>query len=62
MIEMYERDAVFIAPDLDISTLLNKGYSDEEIEIEILKIDDEKPNNQEVQTVGFQSRIYRGFA
>jgi hypothetical protein len=47
MIEMYERDSVFIAPDLDISDLLNKGYTDEEIEIEILKIDDDKPKNQE---------------
>ena len=33
MIEMYERDSIFIAPDLDISDLLNKGYTDEEIEI-----------------------------
>jgi hypothetical protein len=46
MIEMYERDNVFIAPDLDISDLLNKGYTDEEIEIEILKIDDDKPKNK----------------
>ena len=38
MIEMYERDSIFIAPDLDITDLLNKGYSDEEIELEILKL------------------------
>ena len=47
MIEMYEkRDSIFIAPDLDITDLLNKGYSDEEIELEILKIDDEKPKKK----------------
>ena len=57
MIEMYERDSVFIAPDLDISDLLNKGYTDEEIEIEILKIDDDKPKNKKFK----QSEFKRGF-
>lgn len=57
MIEMYERDSVFIAPDLDISDLLNKGYTDEEIEIEILKIDDEKPKNKKFN----QSEFKKGF-
>jgi superfamily II DNA/RNA helicase len=57
MIEMYERDSVFIAPDLDISDLLNKGYTDEEIEIEILKIDDEKPKNKKFK----QSEFKKGF-
>lgn len=42
MIEMYERDNIFIAPDFDISDLLNKGYSDEEIEMEILSVNEEK--------------------
>ncbi len=57
MIEMYERDSVFIAPDLDISDLLNKGYTDEEIEIEILKIDDDKPKNKKFK----QSEFKKGF-
>lgn len=57
MIEMYERDSVFIAPDLDISDLLNKGYTDEEIEIEILKIDDDKPKNKKFN----QSEFKKGF-
>ncbi|MFZ4107032.1 helicase-related protein [Flavobacterium sp.] len=57
MIEMYERDSVFIAPDLDISELLNKGYTDEEIEIEILKIDDENPKNKKFN----QSEFKKGF-
>lgn len=54
MIEMYERDSVFIAPDLDISDLLNKGMTDEEIEIEILKIDDDKPKNRVFKQVDFR--------
>ena len=54
MIEMYERDSVFIAPDLDISDLLNQGKSDEEIEIEILKIDDEKPKNKKFKKTDFK--------
>lgn len=37
MIDMYERNSIFIAPDLDITEFLNKGMSDEEIEFEILK-------------------------
>jgi len=57
MIEMYERDSVFIAPDLDISDLLNKGCTDEEIEIEILKIDDDKPKNKKFK----QSEFKKGF-
>ena len=32
MIDMFERDKVFIAPDLDINMLLESGLSDEEIE------------------------------
>lgn len=57
MIEMYERGNIFIAPDLDISDLLNKGLTDEEIEIEILKIDDDKPKNKKFK----QSDFKRGF-
>lgn len=60
MIEMYERDSVFIAPDLDISDLLNKGYTDEEIEIEILKIDDEKPKNKKFKQVDFKAGFIEG--
>jgi superfamily II DNA or RNA helicase len=60
MIEMYERDSVFIAPDLDISDLLNKGYTDEEIEIEILKIDDEKPKNRKFKKADFKKGFIEG--
>ncbi len=60
MIEMYERDSVFIAPDLDISDLLNKGLSDEEIEIEIFKIDDEKPKNRKFSQKDFNKGFIEG--
>jgi superfamily II DNA or RNA helicase len=60
MIEMYERDSIFIAPDLDISDLLSKGYTDEEIEIEILKIDDEKPKNRKFKQADFRKGFIEG--
>lgn len=59
MIEMYERDNIFIAPDLDISDLLNKGYTDEEIEIEIFKIDD-KPKNKKFKQSDFKVGFIEG--
>ena len=60
MIEMYERDNIFIAPDLDITDLLNKGYTDEEIEIEILKIDDDKPKNKKFKQADFKKGFIEG--
>lgn len=60
MIEMYERDSIFIAPDLDISDLLNKGLTDEEIEIEIFKIDDEKPKNKKFKRTDFKKGFIEG--
>ncbi len=60
MIEMYERDSVFIAPDLDISDLLNKGMTDQEIEIEILKIDDDKPKNRVFKREDFKDGFIEG--
>lgn len=60
MIEMYDRDNIFIAPDLDITDFLNKGFSDEEIEIEILKIDEEKPKNRRFQRSDFKQGFIEG--
>lgn len=60
MIEMYERDTIFIAPDLDITDLLNKGYTDEEIEIEIFKIDDDKPKNKKFKQADFKKGFIEG--
>jgi superfamily II DNA/RNA helicase len=60
MIKMYERDNIFIAPDLDISDLLNQGKTDEEIEIEIFKIDDEKPKNKKFKQADFKKGFIEG--
>jgi len=60
MIEMFERDNIFIAPDLDISEMLNQGMSDEEIEIEVLKIDDEKPKNKKFKQTDFKKGFIEG--
>jgi len=60
MIEMYERDSIFIAPDLDISDLLSHGKTDEEIEIEILKIDDDKPKNKKFKQSDFKKGFIEG--
>ncbi|MEN5231878.1 helicase-related protein [Sphingobacterium faecium] len=60
MIKMYERDSIFIAPDLDISKYLNSGMSDEEIELEILKIDDDKPKNKKFKQSDFKSSFIEG--
>lgn len=45
MIQMFENDKVFIAPDLNINKLLDEGLSNEEIETKILEISDIKPGN-----------------
>lgn len=60
MIEMYERDNVFIAPNLDISYYLNNGFTDEEIEIEILKIDEDKPKNKKFKQADFKKGFIEG--
>jgi superfamily II DNA/RNA helicase len=60
MIEMYERNNIFIAPDLDISNMLNSGLTDEEIEIEILKIDDLNPKNKKFKQSDFKSGFIEG--
>lgn len=45
MIDMFNRDKVFIAPDLDINNLLETGLSDEEIEEKLNAKAEENPKN-----------------
>jgi superfamily II DNA/RNA helicase len=45
MIEMFNNDKIFIAPDIDINKLFDKGYSYEEIEKEIESLNEENPRN-----------------
>lgn len=45
MIEMFENDKVYIVPDGDINKMLDKGFSTEEIENEIKRLNEENPKN-----------------
>lgn len=45
MIEMFENDKVFIAPDLNVNDLMEKGISFEDIEQMILEMNIENPRN-----------------
>lgn len=54
MIEMFDKNKVFIAPDTDVNKLLDKGWSDEEIENEIERISEEKPKNQTFKSKDFK--------
>lgn len=51
MIEMFENDRVFIAPDLDINKLLEEGFSYDEIEA---KINEKGGNNREFKRSDFK--------
>lgn len=45
MINMFENDRVFIAPDLDINNLYAQGYDDDEIEEKLQQKAEENPKN-----------------
>lgn len=45
MIGMFNNDKIFIAPDLDIEEFYEKGLTDEEIEIELTKAQEDNPKN-----------------
>ena len=46
MITMFENDKIFIAPDTNVNKLLDKGWSEEDIEKEIERLSEENPKNQ----------------
>lgn len=60
MIDMFNKNKVFIAPDLNISKLLDDEYSDDEIEIKILEMQDEKPGNRIFESADFQDVFLTG--
>ena len=45
MIDMWENDKIFIAPDMDINLLYDKGYSDDEIEEKLNEKAEKNPKN-----------------
>lgn len=54
MIEMFENDRVFVAPDLDINKLLEEGLSYDQIEA---KINDKGGNNKEFKKSAFDKKF-----
>lgn len=54
MIEMFENDRIFIAPDLDINKLLEEGFSYDQIEA---KINKKGGNNKEFNTSAFDEKF-----
>ena len=58
MIDMFDNDRVFIAPDLDINKLLEEGWSYDEIEAKIAKINDKGGNNKEFSSSSFKKEFY----
>lgn len=54
MIEMFENDKVFIAPDTNVNKLLDKGWSEEEIEKEIERLSEENPKNHTFKADDFK--------
>ncbi len=60
MINMFAKDKVFIAPDLDINKLILEEYDDEEIEEKILEISEEKPGNKTFRSKDFEKEFIEG--
>jgi superfamily II DNA/RNA helicase/HKD family nuclease len=54
MIEMFENDKVYIAPDTNVNKLLDKGWSEEDIEKEIERLSEENPKNQTFKSADFK--------
>jgi superfamily II DNA or RNA helicase len=54
MIEMFEKNKIFIAPDTNINKLLDKGWSEEDIEKEIVRLSEENPKNQTFKSSDFK--------
>lgn len=57
MIDMFNRDKVFIAPDLDINNLLESGYTDEEIEEKLNAKAEDNPKNSVFQADDFKAEF-----
>lgn len=54
MLDMFNRDKVFIAPDLDINNLLESGYTDEEIEEKLNAKAEDNPKNSVFKAEDFE--------
>ena len=59
MINMFENDKVFIAPDLDINHLYDLGLSDDEIEERLNQKSEDNPKNQVFKADDFDSEFIK---
>jgi len=60
MIEMFEKNKVLIAPDLNINELIEKGFSMDEIEELIIQISIENPKNNVFASSDFEDEFLIG--
>lgn len=60
MIEMFENDKVFIAPDLNVNQLIEKGFTMEEIEELIMEMGIENPKNNIFSEEDFEPEYLEG--
>ena len=54
MIKMWENDRIFIAPDMDINSLYEQGYTDDEIEEKLNEKAEDNPKNAVFKRNDFQ--------
>lgn len=59
MLDMFNRDKVFIAPDLDINNLLESGYTDEEIEEKLNAKAEDNPKNSVFKAEDFKPEFIK---
>lgn len=55
MIEMFNKGKIYVAPDAKINDLIDKGWTDEEIEERILELSIENPKNQIFSPADFKT-------
>ena len=58
MIDMWEKDRIFIAPDMDINLLYEKGLSDDEIEEKLNEKAETNPKNAVFSQKDFKPKYY----
>lgn len=59
MIEMFENNKIFVAPDLDLNKLYDEGKEDE-IEEKINKLNESSPNNKVYKASDFDPQLLEG--
>jgi len=59
MIDMFEKDKIFIAPDLDVNKFIEAGKEDE-LEQKIIELNEEAPNNDIYKKNNFEKEFLTG--